>query len=130
APWQVKTKTELQHKNSNGTISTYNPNLANTQRTKRVSRNQLISSLNKEEAQKFGIGKKINSAAEDHHLAEMMVTQNDGSRYVYGLAAYNTYQTDVSFALATKDGSTNPNCGTGLVEYDPSNDPKPNNGKG
>jgi len=33
----------------------------------------------------------------DHHLSELTVTKDDGSRYVYGLPVYNTYKKNVSF---------------------------------
>jgi hypothetical protein len=47
----------------------------------------------------------------DHHIAEMTSLSSDGSRYVYGLPAYNTVNKEVTFA-------TNQTAGTdGLVPY-------------
>lgn len=39
------------------------------------------------------------------HTTELVVTQNDGSRYVYGIAAYNTEQKEYSFTNKTKNAS-------------------------
>ena len=127
--WNVKTKKQLSHKTSGGYI-THNSDLTKFQRDKRLGRNQLISTLNKVEAEQYGISKYINPVAEDHHVAEITVTQNDGARYVYGVAAYNTYQTDVTFAIANGDKPVPAQCSTGLVAYDPVNDPKSKNGNG
>jgi hypothetical protein len=55
----------------------------------------------------------------DHHIAQFTTLNTEGSRYVYGIAAYNYFQKDVSFAVGT--GPDNPgrvqDCATGLVGY-------------
>ncbi|HZK64305.1 MAG TPA: hypothetical protein VFC34_09175, partial [Puia sp.] len=37
--------------------------------------------------------------AKTHHMAEMSIHKTDGSRYVYGIAAYNTRQEETTFAV-------------------------------
>lgn len=93
-------------------------------RNARQRRNQNVSTLSKSEAAVFGLQKDIytgtnpdypiNAAAKEHHIAEMTVLRTDGSRYIYGLPAYNTTQKDVSFNAS---GISNTDCSTGLVYY-------------
>jgi hypothetical protein len=71
-------------------------------RTARQRRNQVISTLSVGEARKYGLQKSfysssISSAAKDHHIGEISVLRSDGSRYIFGLPAYNNYQQEVSF---------------------------------
>jgi len=49
-----------------------------------------------------------------HHLSEVSIVKPDGSRYVYGIPAYNVLQKEVSFSIHTSktDG------GSGLIQYD------------
>ncbi|MHB1279178.1 MAG: hypothetical protein ACYC1Q_12375, partial [Bacteroidia bacterium] len=47
-----------------------------------------------------------------HHISELNVISTDGSRYVYGLPAYNITQVEVTFAV---NGGAN--CQTGYVKY-------------
>ena len=73
----------------------------------RQKRNQVISSLNLKEAKLYGLNKSIytassapmtiNAKAKDDHIAEITALRTDGSRYVYGLPAYNTKQLEVTF---------------------------------
>jgi hypothetical protein len=61
--------------------------------------------------------KRISPHAKGHHIAEITVIQPDGKRYVFGLAAYNTIQREMSFNVG-KGGSTGPlsfSNQTGLV---------------
>jgi len=62
------------------------------------------------------------AVAKDHHIAMIVVTSADGTRYVFGLPAYNKVKKEVSFAVGqnmqgapgnAKDPSTN------LVSYNP-----------
>ncbi|MDX2280213.1 MAG: hypothetical protein NW218_11540 [Saprospiraceae bacterium] len=47
-----------------------------------------------------------------HHISEISVLQPGGSRYVYGLPAYNTLQKEVSFSVSNAPSNTN-----GVVQY-------------
>jgi hypothetical protein len=49
-----------------------------------------------------------------NHIGEFTVTKNDGSRYIYGIAAYNNYKREVTFTTA-ETGTANPE--KGIVEY-------------
>ncbi len=104
-------------------------------RHKREKRNNVLSILsNAEVSDGFGLagypsGAQANSA-QDHHIGQMTALGGDGSRYVYGLPAYNTLKKEVTFAVGDKTigtGSNNefpnsPDCATGLIEYTPNAD--------
>lgn len=98
----------------------------------RQKRNQPFTTLNKDEATQFGLQKdlyngngvtdinlsstnkmKINPAAPGHHIAEINVLNTDGTRYYYGLPAYNLKTKDVSFTVAKVN-----DISSGLVSYD------------
>lgn len=114
---------------SNSATTEYNQNY----RDKRAKRNSVISILKREEVVE-GLGINRNPypdtyAAPDHHMAEIVSLGSDGSRYVYGIAAYNTRKEEVSFAvgdeLGSKDEKNYPfsgDCATGLIQYDPTNE--------
>jgi hypothetical protein len=91
-------------------------------RQQRVRRNQNIQELSVyeiKEADADGVmypgidSAYIHSSAEDHHTGAFIVTRNDGARYVYGKALYNTEKREVTFAAA---GLTS-TCSTGYVAY-------------
>lgn len=63
--------------------------------------------------------------AQKHHMSEVMVTNPDGTRYVYGIPAYNIKQVESSFSVDVK----NVNCPKGLIKYDDGDD-SPSNKKG
>lgn len=59
---------------------------------------------------------KLNTASKEHHITEFTHTTSDGTKSVFGLAAYNTKQKEVTFAIGHAslaeavpviDGSTN-----------------------
>jgi hypothetical protein len=114
--------------------------------TNRVRRNQLMTYLTSEEAAKVGLSKKIfsyplntairtggtcNIAAitqidrtvhPKHHISEVSVLKEDGSRYVYGIPAYNLFTKEVAFRVAPGttaiSNSKNPNSADyGLIPY-------------
>jgi hypothetical protein len=58
---------------------------------------------------------------EDHHIAEITTLNTDGTRYVYALPAYNTYQEEITFAIGRPINNVNHvvwDYATGLVDYD------------
>jgi hypothetical protein len=113
-------------------------------RKKRDPRNQLMSYLTASEAEKFALDKKIKSVAQGaqyksdgtefenttidrvssdltrkgHHLSEITVTKEDGSRYLYGIPAYNFVQKEKTFNITPSStfGSTAFNS-TGTTTY-------------
>jgi hypothetical protein len=112
-------------------------------RNNRAVRNEPVIYLTAEEAVLHGLDKKIksyplnqlsvdhcdtntitkisrvSSYRKKHHLSEMTVTGKDGSRNVYGIPVYNTYQEDLTFSI-TGDTSKRRN---GLIDYtDPMSD--------
>jgi hypothetical protein len=120
-------------------------------RTHREKRNQPISYLTAEKADKFGLETKIisykpnkygiyvaptadttldrvdNSVAntrKKHHISEVTTLRQDGLRYVYGIPAYNTKQEEVGFSV-----NNSGNCTSGLVQYT-GNENTVNNGSG
>lgn len=73
----------------------------------------------------------LNSSSphQGHHIGEVTVINPDGNRYIYGIAAYNKSQTEVSFSV---DGSNSENVVSSnnkLVNY-VSDDISQNNNKG
>ena len=56
-----------------------------------------------------------------HHNSEITLTKPDGSRFVYGIPAYNWEQKEYSFTNAKEPDKMAPNifCETGEVAYDP-----------
>lgn len=74
-------------------------------RKKRDKRSQVFSYLKRLDYNSFAVQPVSGTyAARPSHIAEVTSLGTDGSRYVYGIAAYNTTQKDVTFSV----GSTNP----------------------
>lgn len=74
-------------------------------RKKRDKRTQNMYFLKRSEYADFAVQPNNNTyAAPAHHIAEVTTLATDGARYVYGIAAYNTKQQEVTFSV----GSTNP----------------------
>ena len=114
-------------------------------RTHRDKRNQMISYLTAGEASKYGLQKVIINVNYDnttgklkkdsiwrcseyhkiHHISEITSVNPDGTRYIYGIPAYNTKQTDATFNV---DPQTLPNITS--VDYDTAHDNTINNTKG
>ncbi|MCE3226349.1 MAG: hypothetical protein K0S32_900 [Bacteroidetes bacterium] len=119
----------------NPTSSTHSLTLSGSNyHTARQKRNQNFSTLTYAYAKNFGLQKDYyNSSsgvtdcagsnpakayiaasnANSHHIAEVTVLNTDGSRYIYGLPAYNTYQKEVNFNVSGQTLESN-----GLVRYD------------
>ncbi|MCW3084171.1 MAG: hypothetical protein JWP12_1537 [Bacteroidetes bacterium] len=102
---------------------------ADNYRTKRDKRNQTITTLSRGELDQFGLQSISGllavgtgrAQAKNHHIAEITTLRTDGARYVYGIAAYNTDQQEVTFATGTTlDGShtaRTADANKGLVDY-------------
>lgn len=69
---------------------------------------------------------RVNDYRKPHHISEVIVLNPDGKRYVYGIPAYNTKQTEVTFAVKKDNGNLN----TGLVGYNPTEDDTTDNKNG
>lgn len=67
-----------------------------------------------------------------HHISEMTITQNNGSRYVYGIPMYNRKQVDAMFNtdFAHSDKTNATVDVQGLVSYNPTTDASASNGNG
>jgi hypothetical protein len=63
---------------------------------------------------------EINENAADHHISAIIITTEDGTRYVFGLPAYNIHQKDVNFSIGINtDGETiTIDEANNLVEYE------------
>lgn len=95
------------------------------QRTARIQTNNLMSFLSIEDVES-GLGlddapSNLATAAKDHHIGEITQLGTDGRRYVFGIAAYNTTQKDVTFAIGKKingaSGFVPSDDYSGLVDY-------------
>src|SRR5690606_33509504 len=108
--------------------------------TERQPRNLFMQALTAKDASEVGLDMKIRyyqvgeytpsgsvlfpTAEEDrvsdlrkpHHFSEIRVTSTEGTRYIYGIPAYNLKQKEVSFALGVGAGPAG-DCSTGLATY-------------
>lgn len=66
-----------------------------------------------------------------HHIGEFTTLTTEGTRYVYGIAAYSINQENVSFAVGASTGQAalDPDCSTGRVPYGPT-EASTNNSRG
>ena len=130
------------------------PILAKLKRNTREKRNQVFSYLTAKEAAAVGLSKQIYSHPfntltypspggsvvsinrtggmyQDHHISEISVTQGDGSRYVYGIPAYNKIHREVTFSVHKDSAKLDPSQPTyGLVGYTAGADNSVSNAKG
>lgn len=114
-------------------VSTYN------KRTKRTKRNQLFSYLTVAEYKDFGVQKSLYTSdvarfagpnlVNGHHIGEITTTKTDGTRYVYGLPVYNTYQKEATFNISGFAGSAFTQSNN-MIKYNPGSDDTENNSKG
>ena len=114
---------------SGGSMASTPISTTNTKRLNRHKRNQVISTLTYAQAQNFGLQKDIYTnginGAKAHHVAEVTILKTDGSRYVYGLPAYNKEQVESTFNVSgnTQSGTDFKN---GLISYGGSDDSNAN----
>jgi hypothetical protein len=104
-----------------------------------IKRNQLSNTLSNEEL-KQGVGieeMQVNNYAYSrpelaHHVGQFSVLNTEGSRYVYGIAAYNHFQSNVSFSVGNFDtnNQTYVDDTKGMVKYEVGIDDSFNNIKG
>lgn len=125
---------------------------AEVMRRKREARLETMSFLRADEAQQAGLERslyssgglvlyddinltydvhrrpmpRIDNRREPHHISEMSVNREDGTRYVYGLPVYNTEKTEVSFNAS----GLSPDPGSGMVTYTPGTDNSSANRRG
>lgn len=80
--------------------------LGENQRSSRIQTNNLMSFLSISDVNNdLGVGPiptNLSSNAEGHHIGEITQLGTDGRRYVFGIAAYNNTQKDVTFAIGKK----------------------------
>lgn len=111
---------------ANGFVDEQGKNLAipsASYKTNRQKRNQPFSFLTKDEAAVAGLQKdfytsSVSSEAKGHHIAEVTTLRPDGTRYIYGIPAYNIKQEEVAFSIGDNENisALSHNCSTGLVE--------------
>lgn len=97
-------------------------------RQHRIKRNQMLSVLNRNEVERFGVENYLNLTygANGHHPAELTLLKDDGARYVFGIAAYNVRQEETSFNVGNRANDDKQRAGlegeidrlNGLVYYD------------
>lgn len=103
-------------------------------RETRQRRNQLFSFINIEEYPTSAVETSLNGSiynaplsGNKNHIAEITTCKTDGSRYIYGIPAYNTKQREVTFSLG---GGESGDVATGLVTYNPGADNSKGNLRG
>jgi len=96
-------------------------------RNKRLKRNQSIQKLTRKEAKQYGFDTQFSPYSKpgvhDHHTSEVRILKDDGSHYIYGLAAYNVVKKEATFDVSGRLGD----CKKGLVSYNPGVDNTVNN---
>lgn len=104
----------------------------NYEKSGKTKRNQLTTTITNEELRKgMGVQRMHTSNYAysrtnlDHHVGQFTVLNTEGSRYIYGIAAYNHNQSNVSFSV-----TNNPLNSNGMVPYDAGTDNSTNNSKG
>ncbi len=119
----------------NGFSQNYTDNTLD-QRERRNSTMQFLSQ--REVVGGLGLNDAVatNPNIKDHHIAEVTTLGPEGSRYVYGLPAYNNKQRDVTFAVGTENDNdlalnlSTDRCSDGTIVYDPTSDNTLQNEKG
>ena len=116
----------------------YVSNLTSFNKVGGEKRNQVIYTLNnKELIDGFGVqpihpdSYGASHSAVNHHIAQFTTLNTEGTRYVYGIAAYSHHQKNVSFAVGAANGQSGlvEICGEGRVAYS-GNDASINNERG
>ena len=112
-----------------------NQSISTNNRTDRIKANdQLYFLTHKELADGLGIAPingSIYTGAKNHHIGEITKLGTDGRRYVFGIAAYNHFQEDVTFAMGGGISGSGPTVNDfgGLIDYSAS-DASTDNSKG
>jgi len=88
----------------NSFASDISVNHSNNKRNIKQRRSTLFSSIARKDYDNFSLTKAANLFPNtnnklDNHIAEISVLKPDGTRYVYGIAAYNSFQKDVTFSV-------------------------------
>ncbi len=115
---------------NNTSFDFYNLDVSDiSERNKRKNNIQYLSFA---EAEKFGFSKYIRSSngaesiyeylnnhdiSEPHHIAEIIVDNEDGYKYHYGLPVYNVTQVEATFAVDSNDVDQKLAYNKGLVNY-------------
>jgi hypothetical protein len=126
---------KFNHSVNNGFVDQYGNSIPFSGPIKRLNRDrktQNISFLKKKEYNNFAVDDdyipQLSTGAKDHHIAEVTTLGTDGARYVYGLAAYNNTQKEITFSVGSTNISSHTNSGSwgtdpavkGTVPYSPS----------
>lgn len=88
--------------NQHGKVTSYSGPIKRKARDKKT---QNISFIKKSDYNRFAVdstySNQLSGSAKDHHIAEITTLGTDGSRYVYGIAAYNNIQNEITFAVGS-----------------------------
>ncbi len=104
----------------------------NNIRNGRISNSKSIQYYTKEQVDKYLGGEEkyqINAESKDQHIQRIVITAEDGTKYVFGLPAYNHDQQEISFSVG---GATSPTTDEDeyLAKYDSENERTPDNKSG
>ncbi len=122
---------KFDHAIKNGFVNQYGQTIAYSgpiKRKKRDKKTQNISFLKSNEYNDFAIdnsySSQLSTSAQPHHIAEVTTLGTDGSRYIYGIAAYNNTQKEITFSVGSTDITNHDNNSSlagsatdGLVSY-------------
>lgn len=126
-----------------GTVNSWNDNTTNQSLAnipgKKNSRNKRTSSITYKtfkEAKSFGFTKYLNiypsleGIAKNHHIAEIIVENEDGYKYIYGVPVYNISQVEETFSVSGSPANNLISKNIGLISYDNGIDNNVGNKKG
>jgi hypothetical protein len=96
-------------------IENYERNNFNWQN--KSNKDRSVNAPNGDVGYKKEIVKRTANGRKAHHISESRVTDEKGTRYIYGIPAYNTLQEEVTFAIGSSG-----DVGSGLAFYTPGRD--------
>jgi hypothetical protein len=111
-------KSNVSSSSSSGFTSNTNFNITDLRRDNREFKNKAIQKVTKADAIKLGLNNKyivVNPFAKNHHTAAYLITDENGTRHIFGETVYNIDKDETTFA--TDSGPSNVNVKKGLVTY-------------
>jgi hypothetical protein len=105
---------------SDGTPLSFNGSISRSNRQNRVGSVEYLT-VREVKALYPHRAKYINTAvAKGHHIAQITVVKPDGTRYIFGLAAYNLTQEEITFSVGQNDPNgpaPSPDLATNTIAY-------------
>lgn len=102
----------------------YNFSGKSGKRNTRLKRSNNVTYKTYKEAKLYGFSKyltevysNLNGIAKDHHIAEIIVENEDGYKYIYGIPVYNLKQKEQSFSVDYNQSNELASKNTGVINF-------------